>query len=222
MNADGDPATPASMTLMGGPVDTRRSPTAPNRLAKSHSIEWFERTMIARVPITYPGFTRRVYPGFLQLWGFMSMNLDRHVGAHIDHFFDLVRGDGDSAMAHRKFYQEYRAVMDLPAEYYLQTVKTVFQDHALARGRMAHRGTQVDPGAIEKTALMTVEGELDDISGIGQTLAAHDICTGLASDRRRHYEQQGVGHYGVFNGSRWQSQIYPRIRDFIRANGISG
>ena len=222
MSADGDPATPSSMTLMGGPVDTRRSPTAPNRLAKSHSIEWFERTMIARVPVTYPGFTRRVYPGFLQLWGFMSMNLDRHVGAHIDHFFDLVRGDGDSVMAHREFYQEYRAVMDLPAEYYLQTVKTVFQDHALARGRLTHRGARVDPGAIEKTALMTVEGELDDISGIGQTMAAHDLCTALPSDRRRHYEQPGVGHYGVFHGSRWRSQIYPRIRDFIRASEASG
>ena len=222
MSADGDPATPSSMTLMGGPVDTRRSPTAPNRFAKSRSIEWFERTLIARVPVSYPGFTRRVYPGFLQLSGFMAMNLDRHVGAHIDHFFDLVRGDGDSGMAHRQFYEEYRAVMDLPAEYYLQTVKTVFQDHALPRGRMLHRQRKIEPQAIDNTALMTVEGELDDISGIGQTQAAHDLCTSLKSDHRCHYEQPGVGHYGVFNGSRWRTQIYPRVRDFIRANSTSG
>lgn len=217
MNAMDDPYAPASMTLMGGPIDTRLNPTAPNKFATGRSIEWFEKSVIQRVPVNYPGFMRRVYPGFLQLGSFMSMNLDRHVGAHIDHFFDLIEGDGDSTDAHKRFYDEYRAVMDLTAEYYLQTVKVVFQDHALPKGLMRHRDVSVDPGAIERTALMTVEGTLDDISGVGQTFAAHALCRNLADDQRAHYEQEAVGHYGVFNGRRWREEIAPRVRDFIRA-----
>ena len=216
MNAMGDPYSPATMTLMGGPIDTRCNPTVPNKLATERSIEWLEKSVVARVPVLYPGFMRQVYPGFMQLTGFMSMNLDRHVGAHIDHFFNLIKGDGDSTQAHEKFYDEYRAVMDLPAEYYLQTVKTVFQDHALPKGDMWHRDVLVDPGAVEHTALMTVEGSLDDISGVGQTKAAHDICINLPDNMRAHYEQDGVGHYGVFNGRRWRDKIAPRVRDFIR------
>ncbi|MEK9970842.1 MAG: polyhydroxyalkanoate depolymerase, partial [Ferrovibrio sp.] len=176
MSADNDAHVPRSMTLMGGPIDTRISPTVPNNLAQEHSIEWFEHSVINRVPLPHDGFMRKVYPGFIQLTGFMTMNLDRHVGAHVRLFHHLIKGDGDSAKAHTDFYDEYLAVMDLPAEYYLQTVKTVFQDHALPRGIMTCRGETVDCTAIRKTALMTVEGEKDDISGVGQTMAAHDLC----------------------------------------------
>jgi poly(3-hydroxybutyrate) depolymerase len=218
MAADGDAATPRSLTLMGGPIDTRISPTVPNRLATQRSLEWFEHTVITRVPLSYPGFMRRVYPGFVQLTGFMTMNLDRHVGAHLRLFNHLVRGDGDGARAHREFYDEYRSVMDLPAEYYLQTVRQVFQEHQLPRGAMKSRGRAVAPTAIERTALMTVEGELDDISGLGQTRAAHDICPSIPAARRAHYVQEGVGHYGVFNGRRWREQIAPRVAAFIRAH----
>jgi poly(3-hydroxybutyrate) depolymerase len=203
---------------MGGPIDTRISPTVPNRLATQRSLEWFEHTVITRVPLSYPGFMRRVYPGFVQLTGFMTMNLDRHVGAHLRLFNHLVRGDGDGARAHREFYDEYRSVMDLPAEYYLQTVRQVFQEHQLPRGAMKSRGRAVAPTAIERTALMTVEGELDDISGLGQTRAAHDICPSIPAARRAHYVQEGVGHYGVFNGRRWREQIAPRVAAFIRAH----
>jgi poly(3-hydroxybutyrate) depolymerase len=217
MAAESHPAQPLSMTLMGGPIDTRANPTKVNEMATGRPISWFENTVIARVPFGAPGAGRRVYPGFLQLSGFMSMNLDRHVGAHVRMFEHLVQGDGDGAAAHRRFYDEYMSVMDLPAEYYLQTVKTVFQDHALPEGAMVSRGRRIDPGAIAKTALMTVEGEHDDISGLGQTRAAHALCSGLPEAMHRHYEQDSVGHYGIFNGRRWRRQIMPRVADFIAA-----
>jgi poly(3-hydroxybutyrate) depolymerase len=217
MNADQDACAPASMALMGGPVDTRISPTEVNRLAQNKPLSWFEKHAISHVPTTYPGVMRRVYPGFLQLSGFLSMNLERHIDAHVKLFHHLVEGDGESADQRRKFYDEYLSVMDLAAEYYLQTVKTVFQDHALPRSEMMWRDRLIEPAAIEKTALMTVEGELDDISGLGQTRAAHDLCANLAKSKRLHYEQKGVGHYGVFNGRRWREQIAPRIAKFIRA-----
>ncbi len=217
MSEDKDPNTPRSMTLMGSPIDTRRNPTVPCKLATDHSLEWFERTVIYRVPVGHPGAFRRVYPGFLQLGGFVSMNLDRHMDAHIQQFEHLVEGDGDNAEKHRQFYSEYNAVMDLSAEYYLQTIETVFQKQSLAKGEMMYRKNRlVDTGAIEKTALMTVEGELDDISGIGQTVAAQDICVNLKDGLKEHYEQKGVGHYGVFNGSKFREFIAPRIGKFIR------
>jgi poly(3-hydroxybutyrate) depolymerase len=219
MSEAGDPCVPKTMTLMGGPIDTRINPTMPNELATTRSIEWFEHSVIHRVPVLYPGYMRRVYPGFLQLTGFMQMNLDRHVGAHIKLYQHLISGDGDSAAAHRDFYDEYRAVMDLPAEYYLQTVKTVFQDHALPCGTFEHRGRLIDPAAIQKTALFTVEGERDDISGVGQTKAAHDLCVNLPKSKQNHYEQKSVGHYGVFNGRRWREHIAPRVAKFIRKHG---
>jgi poly(3-hydroxybutyrate) depolymerase len=218
MAAAGDPATPRSMILMGGPVDTRRNPTAPNHLAQSRPLAWFENTVIHHVPFTRAGFMRRVYPGFLQLSGFVSMNLDRHVSAHIKQFHHLVQGDGEPAAAHRAFYDEYLAVMDLPAEYYLQTIDVAFQRHLLPKGEWVSRGRKVEPAAIQRTALMTVEGELDDISGLGQTQAAQDLCTRIPRARRLHYVQAGVGHYGVFNGSKWRSAISPRVAAFIRAN----
>ena len=218
MAAAGDPAQPRSMTLMGGPIDTRRAPTKVNQLAVTRPLSWFEQSVVDTVPGTYPGFMRRVYPGFIQLTGFMSMNLDRHVGAHMQLFEHLVRGDGESAAAHRRFYDEYLSVMDLPAEYYLQTVRSVFQEHALPQGRLKWRGERVEPAAIRDTGLMTVEGELDDISGVGQTEAAHDLCSAIPADRRRHLLQKGVGHYGIFNGRRWRNEILPEVRDFIRAN----
>ncbi|MDJ0948326.1 MAG: polyhydroxyalkanoate depolymerase [Alphaproteobacteria bacterium] len=216
MAAEERPNQPRSMTLMGGPVDPRRSPTKVNELASSRPIDWFERTVIARVPMYYPGFMRRVYPGFLQLSGFMVMNLDRHVGAHLRLFQHLVEGDGDSAEAHRKFYDEYLSVMDLPADYYLQTLKTVFQDHALPNGTMVSRGRPIDPGAIRKTALLTVEGERDDVSGVGQTEAAHDLCVNLSHRKKHHHLQPEVGHYGIFNGRRWREEILPVVSGFMR------
>ncbi|MCR9212774.1 MAG: polyhydroxyalkanoate depolymerase [Proteobacteria bacterium] len=219
MAEDNNPYTPLSMTLMGSPMDTRRHPTAPCKLATDHSLEWFERTVINRVPVIYPGAFRRVYPGFLQLGGFMSMNFDRHLEAHMNQFDHLVQGDGDSADKHRAFYAEYNAVMDLTAEYYLQTIETVFQKQSLAKGEMMYRGERlIDTTAIRKTGLMTVEGELDDISGIGQTVAAHDICPNIPAFNKVHYEQKGVGHYGVFNGRRFNSEIAPRISEFILSN----
>lgn len=217
MSAVGDPAVPCSMTLMGGPIDTRVNPTQVNRVAASRSLSWFERSVLTTVPATYPGFMRRVYPGFMQLTGFMSMNVDRHFGSTLRHFHHLIRGDGDNAAAHRRFYDEYLSVMDLTAEFYLQTVKVAFQDHALPLRRMVSRGRKVDPGAIEHTALMTVEGELDDISGPGQTYAAHDLCVRLPPRKRRHLLQNGVGHFGIFNGRKWRNEILPQVRAFIRA-----
>ncbi|MCT4655701.1 MAG: polyhydroxyalkanoate depolymerase [Cohaesibacter sp.] len=216
MNEDKDPMAPASMTLMGGPIDTRISPTAVNDFAKSKGDGWFEKNVIMQVPFPHAGFTRRVYPGFLQLGGFMGMNLDRHVSAHQEFYNHLVIGDGDSAEKHRDFYDEYLAVMDLTEEFYLQTVKAVFLDHSLPSGTLEYRGRQVDCSKITQTALMSVEGEKDDISGVGQTKAAHTICSNLPDSKRAHYEQEGVGHYGVFNGSRFRSEIAPRISSFIR------
>ena len=216
MEAHGDPNVPKSMSLMGGPVDTRRSPTAVNLLAERRGVEWFRDNCLQVVPFPYPGFARQVYPGFLQLSGFMAMNLDRHVNAQFDMFNHLVSGDGDSAEKHRDFYDEYMAVMDLTAEFYMQTVETVFVDHALPRGEMRHRGELIDLAAIHRCALMTVEGENDDISGVGQTAAAHDLCVNLAPALKRHYLQKDVGHYGVFNGSRFRREIAPRIVAFHR------
>ncbi|MBG6145506.1 poly(3-hydroxybutyrate) depolymerase [Labrenzia sp. EL_195] len=213
-----DPYVPSTMTLMGGPIDTRVAPTAVNDLAVSKGIEWFKNNVVMKVPFPHAGFMRDVYPGFLQLSGFMSMNLDRHVTAHRDFFQHLVEGDGDSAEKHREFYDEYLAVMDLTAEFYLQTVETVFIRHALPEGTMEHNGRIVDCSKITRTALLTVEGEKDDITGRGQTRAAHALCTSLPDDMKAHYEQPNVGHYGVFNGSRWRSEIAPRVMDFIRSN----
>jgi poly(3-hydroxybutyrate) depolymerase len=210
-----DRATPRSMILMAGPIDTRISPTAVNCFAEGRRVEWFERNVITQVPWPHPGMMRRVYPGFLQFSGFMGMNLDRHITAHRELFQNLVRGDGDSADKHREFYDEFLAVMDLTAEFYLQTIKTVFLDHSLPKGEMVHRGRPVDPQAIRRVALMTVEGEKDDISGIGQTFAAHNLCKNLPASMKQHHLQPGAGHYGVFNGSRFRTEIVPKINDFI-------
>jgi polyhydroxyalkanoate depolymerase len=214
----GNPAQPRSMTLMAGPVDARVSPTAVNELATSHSMEWFEENVIATVPGRYRGATRRVYPGFLQLMGFVSMNFERHVKAHWDLFGDLATGKEEQARAIASFYDEYFAVADLPAEFYLETVKSIFQDYSLARGLLDWHGQRVNPAAIERTALFTVEGERDDVCGIGQTMAAHELCTGIRPARKRHHLQPGVGHYGVFSGGRWTRQIYPVLRNVILAS----
>src|SRR5690606_22319735 len=214
MEARGDAFAPASMTLMGGPIDTRRNPTAVNLLAEEKGIGWFRDNVIMQVPWPHAGYGRDVYPGFLQLSGFMSMNLDRHIIAHKDFFMHLVKNDGDSAEKHRDFYDEYLAVMDLTAEFYLQTVDTVFIRHALPKGELMHRGVRVDPAAIRNVALLTIEGENDDISGLGQTRAAHDLCVNLPAAKQAHYMQPRVGHYGVFNGSRFRAEIAPRILDF--------
>jgi len=219
MSEDGHPCVPSAMVLMGGPIDTRRNPTVVNRLAVDRGIEWFKRHVITKVPFPNPGFMRDVYPGFLQLTGFMTMNLDRHIDAHRELFWHLVEGDGDSAEKHREFYDEYLSVMDLTAEFYLQTVEKVFIRHELPNGAFRHRDRLVKPSAIEKTALLTVEGERDDISGVGQTEAAHDLCTGIPASRRMHYLQPRVGHYGVFNGGRFRDEIVPRIVDFVAATG---
>jgi poly(3-hydroxybutyrate) depolymerase len=216
MAANGAPQ-PRSMTMMGGPIDARRSPTAVNNLAQKKPLSWFQQNVIHRVPPKYPGYMRRVYPGFLQHMGFVAMNPDRHLVAHWDYYHHLVQGDGDSAETHRRFYDEYNAVLDLPAEYYLDTIQTVFQDFALPNGRMFVRGELVRPQAIRETALLTVEGELDDISGNGQTEAAHALCLNIPRERRSHFMAPGVGHYGIFSGRRWREMIYPRVRDFIRA-----
>ena len=215
MEAAGHACIPASMTLMGGPIDTRRSPTAVNQLAERRGVEWFRANCLQTAPFPYPGVGRRVYPGYLQLSGFMAMNFDRHLHAHLDMFNHLVSGDGDSAEKHREFYDEYLAVMDLTAEYYMQTIETVFVRHLLPKGEMTHRGERVDLTAIRRCALMTVEGENDDISGVGQTAAAHDLCVNLAEEKKLRHLQLGVGHYGVFNGSRFRSEIVPRISDFV-------
>jgi poly(3-hydroxybutyrate) depolymerase len=221
MEADGDPYAPHSMVLMGGPIDTRVNPTVVNTLAERRGIDWFRRNVITKVPFPNPGFMRDVYPGFLQLHGFVSMNLDRHIEAHRKLFLHLVQGDGDSAQKHREFYDEYLAVMDLAAEFYLQTVDSVFIRHALPQGRFTHRGVRVDPGKIRRVALLTIEGENDDISGVGQTEAAHRLCVNIPSDRKAHWLQPGVGHYGVFNGSRFRAEIVPRVSDFILTNNAS-
>src|SRR3982075_1941427 len=215
MEAERDPFVPLSMTLMGGPIDTRRNPTAVNNLAAQRGMDWFRSHVITKVPFPHPGVMRDVYPGFLQLSGFISMNLDRHTDAHKALFKNLVKGDGDLVDKHRDFYDEYLAVMDLAAEYYRQTVDLVLVKHALPKGEMTHRGKPVDPSKITRVALMTVEGENDDISGLGQTEATHELCSAIPNHRRVHYVQKGVGHYGVFNGSPFQSENGPRISDFM-------
>jgi poly(3-hydroxybutyrate) depolymerase len=214
-----DPCQPASMILMGGPIDPAANPTEVNRFAQSHSLSWFEHAVITTVPARYPGAFRRVYPGFLQLAGFLSMNFDRHLEAHWRMFRQLAQGDGDSAAATRAFYDEYSTVMDLPADFYLQTVERVFQRQDLAHGRFRVRGDLADPGSIEKTALMTVEGERDDICAVGQTAAAHRLCRNLPPAKQLHHLQPEVGHYGVFHGRRWQNETYPKVAAFIQAHG---
>ena len=218
MEAAGDPYVPHSMTLMGGPIDTRLRPTAVNKLAEERGIDWFRSHVIAKVPFPHPGFGREVYPGFLQLTGFVSMNFERHLDAHRQMFQHLVTGDGDSAQKHREFYDEYLAVMDLTAEFYLQTVETVFVRHDLPQGKMTHRGKPVEPSKIRRVALLTIEGEHDDISGLGQTEAAHKLTPNIPAAMKAHYMQPSVGHYGVFNGSRFRAEIAPRIADFIRTH----
>lgn len=215
MEAEDHPLVPRSAVLIGGPIDTRRSPTAVNKLPQEHSIGWFEQHCIHPVSWSHRGYGRRVYPGFLQLAGFLSMNLDRHRTAHWDMFNHLVQGDGDSAAKHREFYDEYLAVMDLTAEYYLQTVETVFIEHALPKGEMLHRGKPVDLTAIRSCALMAIEGEKDDITGIGQTRAALDLTPNLSAEKKAYHLQVGAGHYGVFNGSRFRAQIVPKIVAFM-------
>ena len=215
MAQDNNPAAPRSMTLMAGPIDTRVNPTKVNELAKSKPMDWFEHNLIASVPYRYGGAGRRVYPGFVQLAAFMSMNIDRHVKAHRDLYENLAKGEQEKAAVTKTFYDEYFAVLDLTAEFYLQTVKLVFQDHALPLGELTFRGDSVEPRAIKRTALLTVEGERDDICAVGQTLAAHDLCSGLRPYRKRHHMQAGVGHYGVFSGKAWQNQIYPLVKNVI-------
>ena len=222
LEAEDDPAVPRSMILMAGPIDVRENPTAVNRFAEARSIEWFRRNVITQVPWPYPGVMRNVYPGFLQLSGFMGMNFDRHATAHRDLFHNLIKGDGDSADKHREFYDEFLAVMDLTAEYYLQTIETVFLEHRLPQGVMTHRNTLIDLTKIQTTALMTVEGERDDISGVGQTHAAQTLCKNLSHNKRQHHVQSGVGHYGVFNGSRFRAEIAPKITHFTRTHQHRG
>jgi len=211
------PAQPRTLTLMAGPVDTRVNPTSVNLLATEHPIEWFEKNLISNVPARYRGAHRRVYPGFVQLGSFMSMNLQRHIKAHWEMFEHILLGEDTKADNARKFYDEYFAVFDLPAEFYLETVQRVFQEHKLARGEFEWRGHRADPAAIRKTALFTVEGERDDICSPGQTMAAHDLTPNIRGTRKHHFLQPGVGHYGVFSGKRWQREIYPAVRDFIAA-----
>ena len=217
MAARGEP-TPKSLVMMGGPIDTRESPTSVNNLATQKPLWWFEHNVIHTVPQNYPGAGRRVYPGFLQHMGFVQMNPERHVASHWEFYEHLVRGDLDDAEAHRRFYDEYNAVLDLPAEYYLDTIRIVFQEFQLPRGVWKVNGELVRPAAIRDTALMTIEGELDDISGQGQTRAAHELCTGVAKAHRVHYTVPGAGHYGIFSGRRWRTEVYPRVRDFIAAH----
>lgn len=215
--------TPLSMTMMGGPIDARKSPTAVNNLATQRSHEWFENNVIYRVPDNFPGAGRRVYPGFLQHTGFVAMNPDRHASSHYDYFKDLIKGDNSSAESHRKFYDEYNAVLDMDADYYLETIETVFQEFKLVHGTWDVRNEQgelerVRPQDIQRTALLTVEGELDDISGAGQTAAAHDLCTGIPKTHQMHYEAQGAGHYGIFSGRRWRDMVHPVVKSFVKAH----
>ena len=211
------------MTMMGGPIDARKSPTAVNNLAMNKSFEWFENNVIYRVPQGFAGEGRRVYPGFLQHTGFVAMNPDRHASSHYDYFKDLIKGDDASAEAHRKFYDEYNAVLDMDADYYLDTIRVVFQDFELVNGTWDVKNPKgqierVRPQDIHSTALLTVEGELDDISGSGQTEAAHSLCTGIDNAQREHYEVKGAGHYGIFSGRRWRELVYPKVQKFIAAH----
>jgi polyhydroxyalkanoate depolymerase len=218
MAEDDDPAAPRSITLMAGPIDTRINPTKVNELAKDKPIAWFEKNLIATVPGRFAGAGRRVYPGFVQLTAFMAMNMDRHVKAHVQMYEQLARGEVEKAAVTKAFYDEYFAVLDLTAEFYLETVETVFQEHRLPLGTLTWRGRRIDPAAIRRTALLTVEGERDDICALGQTMAAHDLCDSVKPFRKRHHMQAGVGHYGVFSGRRWETQIYPILRNTILAN----
>ncbi len=218
MGEDDNPAAPASMTLMAGPIDTRISPTKVNELAREKPMSWFESKLIARVPLRYKGARRRVYPGFIQLSAFMAMNMDRHVKAHFDLFHNLAGGDMEKATQTKAFYDEYFAVLDLAAEFYLETVQWVFQEHHLPLGTMKFRGRTINPKAIRHTALLTVEGERDDICAVGQTMAAHDLAASLKPFRKRHHLQAGVGHYGVFSGRKWENQVYPIVRNMIMQN----
>jgi polyhydroxyalkanoate depolymerase len=215
---DGSPAQPRSLTLMAGPIDTRINPTEVDEFATTHPLEWIDQTLIGMVPFRFAGAFRRVYPGFLQLAGFLSMNLERHLKSFHDLYQHLVKGETEQADAIRAFYEEYFAVMDLPAEFYLETVAKIFQDHELPLGKLTYRGVPIEPRAIRRTALFTIEGERDDICAVGQTLAAHDLCTGIRPYMKRHHVQTGVGHYGVFAGRKWSTQIYPQLRDFIHAS----
>ena len=215
MAEDDNPCTPLSMTLMAGPVDTRVNPTKVNDLAVANPISWFEKNLISTVPARYPGAGRRVYPGFVQLTAFMAMNPSRHIDAHIDMFTQLATGKFEEAQTGKTFYDEYFAVLDLTAEFYLETVNRVFQRHLLPRGELMWRGRKVNPAAIRRTTLFTVEGERDDICSVGQTVAAHQLCSGVRPNRKRHHLQPGVGHYGVFSGRKWTNQIYPLVRNVI-------
>jgi poly(3-hydroxybutyrate) depolymerase len=208
--------TPRSMTMMGGPIDPRRSPTSVNNLATTQPLSWFENNVIHTVPANYPGQGREVYPGFLQHAGFIAMNPNRHLNSHWDFYQDLLRGDMEDAESHRKFYDEYNAVLDMPAEFYLDTIEKVFQEFLLPKGLWDVAGERVTPSAIKTSALLTIEGELDDISGLGQTEAAHDLCSGIPAKRRAHKVIDGAGHYGIFSGRRWRETVYPQVRDFIR------
>lgn len=218
LSSSGETCVPRSLILMGGPIDARESPTQVNRLATKKSYSWFENNVIERVPARYPGIGRKVYPGFLQHAGFMAMNPDRHMQSHYDFYLSLLEGDGEDADAHRRFYDEYNAVLDMPAEFYLDTIRTVFQEFSLATGSWVIDGKRVDPSAIKHTAIFTIEGELDDISGQGQTKAAQKMCKNVPDDRRQHYTAPKCGHYGIFAGRRWRELIYPKIADFIRQN----
>ncbi len=222
LEATGSPYAPRSMTLLGGPIDTRINPTAVNQLATDKGIEWFKQNVLTTVPWPNPGHGRQVYPGFLQLTGFISMNMDRHVSAHRNLFFNLVKGDGNSAEKQREFYDEYLAVMDLTAEFYLQTVERVFIQHCLPRGCMFYRGNLIDPGAVHRVALMTVEGEKDDITGVGQCRAALDLCRNVPTRMKSCLLQPKAGHYGIFNGSRFRADIVPKINAFIRRHDVRG
>jgi poly(3-hydroxybutyrate) depolymerase len=218
MSADKHPCRPKTLTMMGGPIDTREAPTAVNTLATERPHAWFEQNVVVTVPMMYPGAGRKVYPGFLQLAGFMSMNLGNHMMSHWEMFKHLVQGDGESAQATKNFYEEYRAVCDMTAEFYLQTVDLVFQTHALPRGEMLHRGRPVDPGAITDVAVLAIEGERDDISGLGQTKAALTLATNLPADQKRYYMAEGAGHYGIFNGSRWRNKVAPIVEEWMAAH----
>ncbi len=216
MASNADAKLPKSMTMMGGPIDSRKSPTQVNALAIRKNFEWFENTVIFKVPSAYPGYLRKVYPGFLQHAGFVAMNPDRHLNSHWDYYLDLVKGDMDDVEGHRGFYDEYNAVIDLPAEYYLDTIRIVFQEHSLPNGTWKVHGQLVKPADITSVALFTIEGELDDISGSGQTQAAHGLCKGIPKTKKQHWTAEGAGHYGIFSGRRWREQIAPKIKNFIR------
>ena len=218
MNLHSDPATPKTLTMMGGPIDTRESPTTVNDLAMERPIEWFRKSVISTVPMNYRGAGRKVYPGFMQLASFMSMNLGSHMMSHYEMFKHLTAGDGDSAQAHKDFYDEYRAVCDMTAEFYLQTVEEVFQKHSIPNGEFRHKGELVDITQIKDTALLAIEGERDDISGLGQTKAALDLCPKLKASQKRYYMAEGAGHYGIFNGSKWRERVAPVVEEWMAAH----